>query len=479
MSTLRYGERAGRWVLVATVLGSAVAFIDATVVGIALPRIASDLDADAAALQWTVNGYTLALASLVLVSGSLGDRYGRRRVFLVGVGWFAVASLLCGLAPDAGTLVAARTLQGVGGALLTPGSLAILQASFAPEDRSRAIGAWSGLGGISGAAAPFLGGWILEVSSWRLIFLINLPICAAVIAVGLRHVPESSDPDAARRLDLPGTALGALGLAGLTYGFIAWPESGPTAPAVIVPLVAGVLCLVGFVLVEHRSTHPVVPLHLFRSRAFSATNVVTFLVYAALSGIFFFLAITLQVVAGYSPLASGVASLPVTVLMLLFSARGGALADRIGPRILMAAGPLVCAAGAVLLAPIGAGAPYLTAVLPGVTLLGIGLCLVVAPLTTTALASAEDRHVGVASGVNNAVARAAGLMAVAALPLVAGLGTSLVDPVTLGPAHRVSMLVCAGLMLAGGLLSAATIPPSFEQVRAGVGRDVRGTARTP
>jgi EmrB/QacA subfamily drug resistance transporter len=484
MATLRYGEAAGRWVLLATVLGSGVAFIDATVVGIALPRIAVDLGADAAALQWTVNGYTLTLAALILVAGSLGDRYGRRRVFLVGVGWFAVASLLCGLAPDAGLLVAARTLQGVGGALLTPGSLAILQASFHPDDRSRAIGAWSGLGGIAGAAAPFLGGWILEVSSWRWIFLINLPICAAVLAVGLRHVPESSDPDASPHLDVPGTVLGALGLAGLTYGLTAWPERGAGDAVVLGALTAGVLGLAAFVLVEHRSPHPVVPLAMFRSRALSATNVVTFLVYAALSGVFFFLAITLQVVAGYSPLGAGIASLPATVLMLLLSARGGALGDRIGPRIPMTAGPLVCGAGVLLLAPIGAGEPYVTGVLPGVTLLGLGLCLVVAPLTTTALASAEDRHVGVASGVNNAVARAAGLIAIAALPLLAGLGTSLVDATTLAPAHRTSMLVCAGLMAAGGLLAAATIPSSFAEVRAGAvrtapGGPVAGIRRTP
>ncbi len=470
MATLRYGEAAGRWVLLATVLGSAVAFIDATVVGIALPQIAEDLDADAAALQWTVNGYTLTLASLILLAGSLGDRYGRRRVFLIGVAWFAVASLLCGLAPNPGTLVAARTLQGVGGALLTPGSLAILQASFHPDDRSRAIGAWSGLGGIAGAGAPFLGGWLLAVADWRLIFLINLPICAAVIAIGLRHVPESSDPEASPRLDVPGTVLGSVGLAGLTYGLTAWPERGPGDPVVVGSMAAGVAALVGFLLVERRSPHPVVPLSMFRSRALSATNVVTFVVYAALSGIFFFLVITLQVVAGYTPLAAGIASLPTTVLMLLLSARGGMLADRIGPRIPMTVGPLMCAAGAALLAPVGPDLPYATRVLPGVVVLGLGLSLTVAPLTTTALASAEDRHVGVASGVNNAVARAAGLLAVATLPLVGGLGTSFLDPTTLAPAHRTAMLVCSGLMAAGGLIAALTIPSTFAEVRAGAVR---------
>jgi len=386
-------------------------------------------------------------------------------VFVVGVTWFAVASLLCGLAPNVAVLIAARALQGIGGALLTPGSLSILQSAFAPEDRSRAIGAWSGLGGIAGAAGPFLGGWLIQVASWRLAFGINVPIAAIVVAVALRHVPESSDPEATRRIDVSGALTGALGLGAVTYGFIAWPTRGPTDPVVLAALTAGIAGMIGFVVVEHRSSHPMLPLRIFRSRAFSATNLVTFVVYAAIGGVFFFLVITLQVVAGFSPLAAGISPLPVTVLMLVLSPRSGALAERIGPRIPMSVGPLVCAVGVGLLAGVGPGASYARDVLPGILVFGLGLSLTVAPLTATALASADDRHAGIASGVNNAVARAAGLMAVAVLPLAAGVGSSLIDPVTLGPAHRTSMLICAGLLVAGGLLAALTIPSSLAAVR--------------
>ena len=465
MTLVRYGEKAGRWVLLATVLGSGIAFIDSTVVNIALPHIGTELGANAESLQWTVNGYTLPLAAFILLGGSLGDRFGRRRVFVVGVTWFAVASLLCGVAPNVETLITARALQGVGGALLTPGSLAILQSSFDAEDRSRAIGAWSGLGGIAGAAGPFLGGWIVQVTSWRYVFLINLPLAALVVAVALRHVPESSDPDAAKRLDVSGAGLGALGLAGVTYGFTAWPDRGATDPLVLGSLTAGVVAMAGFLLVEARSPHPMLPLWIFRSRAFSATNLVTFVVYSAIGGVFFFLVLTLQVVVGYSPLAAGLSPLPVTVLLLLLSARSGALAQRIGPRLPMSLGPLICAAGVTLLAGIGPGSTYVSGVLPGVVVFGLGLALTVAPLTATALASADDRHAGIASGVNNAVARAAGLMAVAILPLAAGVGSSLIDPDTLGPANRTSMLICAALLAAGGVLAFATIPSTLAAVR--------------
>lgn len=465
MTLVRYGEPAGRWVLFATVLGSGIAFIDGTVVNIALPQIGRELDADAAALQWTVNGYLLPLAAFILVAGSLGDRFGRRRLFVVGVLWFAVASAVCGLAPNVEVLIAARALQGIGGALLTPGSLAIIQSAFHPDDRARAIGAWSGLGGFAGAAGPFLGGWLVEVASWRTVFLINLPLAALVVAAAARHVPESFDADAAPHVDLAGAALGALGLGAVTYGFIAWPERGASDPLVVGALAGGVAAMVGFVLVERYSRHPMLPLHLFRSRALSATNLATFLIYGAIGGVFFFLVVTLQVVAGWSPLAAGLAPMPVTVLMLLLSARGGALGQRIGPRIPMAVGPVVCAAGTVLLAGIDAETRYVTDVLPGVVLFGLGLCLLVAPLTATALASAEDRHVGVASGVNNAVARAAGLMAIAVLPLASGVGASLVDPARLEPANRTAMLISAALLLAGGLVSALLIPSSFDAVR--------------
>ncbi|MFL5261103.1 MAG: DHA2 family efflux MFS transporter permease subunit [Anaeromyxobacteraceae bacterium] len=458
-TVVRYGTPAGRWVLVATVLGSAMAFIDATVVNIALPRIAASLHADAAGLQWTINGYTLSLASLILLGGSLGDRHGRRRIFGLGVGWFAAASLLCGLAPTIELLVAARVLQGVGGALLTPGALAILEASFHPQDRGRAIGAWSGLGGIAGAAGPFLGGWLVQVASWRLVFLVNVPVAAVIAAVALRHVPETRNPGAARRLDVLGVVTAALGLAGLTYGFTAWPALGPTAPVVLAALALGVAGVLGFVLAERRSAHPMLPLEVFASRAFTAANLVTFAVYAALGGVLFLVVLNLQVVAGFSPLAAGTALLPLTLLMLLLSARAGALAQRIGPRLPMTIGPLVCAGALLLFARVAAGASYARHVLPPVLVLGLGLALTVAPLTATALGALDDRHAGIASGVNNAVARAAGLLAVAVLPLAAGLGRgNLTDPAALAPAYRTAMLLCAGLLLAGSAIAFAGIP---------------------
>lgn len=458
-SLVRYGQPAGRWVLLATVLGSGLAFIDATVVNIALPRIGTSLHADAAGLQWTVNGYTLSLTALILLGGSLGDRFGRRRIFVIGVGWFAAASLVCGLAPNIQALIAARVLQGVGGAMLTPGALAILEASFHPQDRARAIGAWSGLGGIAGALGPFLGGWLVQVATWRLVFLINVPLAAVVAVVALRHVPETRNPGAARRLDVVGVLTGAGGLAGLTYGFTAWPAVGVSSPTVLVALGLGFAGMLGFVLTERRSTHPMLPLEVFASKAFTAANLVTFAVYAALGGVFFLVVLNLQIVAGFAPLAAGTALLPVTVLMLLLSARAGDLAQRIGPRIPMTLGPVVCAGALLLLARIGAHTSYLREVLPAVLLLGLGLSLTVAPLTATALGSLDDRYAGVASGVNNAVARAAGLLAVAVLPLAAGLGTgSLTDAAALAPTYGNAMLLCAGLLLGGAATAFTAIP---------------------
>jgi len=456
---VRYGQPAGRWVLLATVLGAGLAFIDATVVNIALPRIGASLHADAAGLQWTINGYTLSLASLVLLGGSLGDRFGRRRIFVVGVAWFAAASLLCGLSLDVRMLIAARVLQGVGGAMLSPGALAILEASFDPRDRGRAIGAWSGLGGIAGAVGPLLGGWLVQVATWRLVFLVNVPLAAVVALVALRHVPETRDPGAARRLDVAGVLTGAAGLAGLTYGFTAWPSLGYGSPTVLAALGLGVLGVLGFVLAERRSSQPMLPLGVFAVRAFTAVNLVTFAVYAALGGVFFLVVLELQVVAGFSPLAAGTALLPVTALMLLLSARAGALAQRIGPRLPLTIGPCVCAGALLLLARIGAHASYLRDVLPAVALLGLGLSATVAPLTATALGSLDERHAGIASGVNNAVARAAGLLSVAVLPLAAGLGSgSLMDPATLAPTYRTAMLLCAGLLLGGAATAFVGIP---------------------
>jgi EmrB/QacA subfamily drug resistance transporter len=457
---VRYRETAGRWVLLITVLGSGLAFIDATVVNIALPHIGTDFHASAAALQWTVNGYTLTLASFVLLGGSLGDRFGRRRVYLTGVSWFAVASLLCGLAPNIGVLIAARVVQGFGGALLTPGSLAILESTFVADDRARAIGAWSGLGGISGALGPFLGGWIVQAANWRFVFLINVPLAAFVVVAGLRRLPESRDPGATGGVDLPGVVSAAAGLAGLTYGFTAWPSRGATSPSVLLPLVLGAAAMVAFVLIERGVRNPMLPLQVFASRAFTAANLVTFVVYAALGGMIFLVVLNLQIVGGYAPLAAGVAMLPITVLMLLLSARAGALAGRIGPRLPMACGPAVASVGLLLLSRVDAmHRSYAADVLPGVIFVGLGLSLTVAPLTATALGSVDQRHAGIASGVNNAVARAAGLLAVAILPLAAGLGGgSLTVAADLGPMYHRAMLICSVLLLIGAFIAFVSIP---------------------
>ncbi|WP_201931487.1 MFS transporter [Nocardioides donggukensis] len=454
---VRFGSPAGRWILLATILGSGLAGIDATVVNVALPAIGDDLDADFADLQWTVTAYTLTLASFILTGGALGDRMGRRRVFVVGVAWFAVASLLCGLAPTASTLIAARALQGVGAALLTPGSLAIIQASFVPADRARAIGAWSGLGGLATAAGPFLGGWLVEAVSWRWVFFINVPLALVVIVVAHRHVPESRDPFASGRVDLAGAALGATALGGLTYALIQAPEQGLVG-AVLVAGLVGLGAAGLFLAVEARIPHPMLPLGIFGSRQFSAANAFTFVIYAAFSVVLFLLVLHLQVVAGFGPLAAGTALLPITVVMLALSARSGELAARIGPRLPMSLGPVVCAVALLLMLRIGPDASYATAVLPGVVVLGLGFALLVAPLTATALAAADEEHAGLASGVNNAVARAGGLFAIAVLPAVAGLtGADYDVPEVFAAGFRTVLLISVGLLVAGSALAAVAI----------------------
>ncbi len=471
---IRLGTARARWVLGATVGASGLAMLDATTVNVALPAIGADLDAGIAGLQWTVNAYTLSLASLILLSGSLADRYGRRRVFQIGIAWFAVASLLCAAAPTVGALAAARALQGIGGALLTPGSLAILQASFAPGDRARAVGAWSGLGGVAAAIGPLLGGWLVGAGSWRAIFWINLPVAAVVLWITSRHVPESragAPGEVRARFDLPGAVLGASGLGASTWGLIAAGDRG-RSPVVLAAGAAGVVARAGFILVEHRTRAPLVPLELFASRQFSGVNLVTFLVYGGMAGLFFLLVVYLQQVGGYSPLAAGTALLPVTLLMLLLSSRAGALAERIGPRRPMTAGPLVMAAGMVLLARIGPDPSYFIDVLPGTLVFGLGLSATVAPLTTTVLASADPHRSGVASGVNNAVARTASLLAVATLPVAAGLtGEAFRDPGLFAAGFRVAMLISAGLVASGGALAWLTIRDRLRGGRPACDRD--------
>ncbi|MDH6133225.1 EmrB/QacA subfamily drug resistance transporter [Kitasatospora sp. MAA4] len=463
--SLRLASRQGRWVVLAAALGSGMAMLDGTVVNVALPRIGADLGASLASLQWTLNAYLLTLAGLILLGGALGDRYGRRRVFVIGVFWFAAASGLCALAPSVGVLIAARALQGIGGALLTPGSLALLQATFHPDDRSAAVGAWSGLGGVATAVGPFLGGWLVDGPGWRWIFVLNLPVAAVVALVTLRHVPESRDEQATGSFDVSGAALAALALGGVTYALTA--AGGGVSAGVWVAAAAGLLLGWAFVRVERRSPQPMLPLELFDSRLFTVVNLVTLGVYGALSGVFFFLQVQLQTVARFTPLVAGVAFAPVTLLMLLFSARSGRLATRIGPRVPLTAGPLVCAGGVLLMLRIGAGASYWADVLPAALVFGVGLTLLVAPLTATVLGAVDVRRAGIASGVNNAAARAAGLLAVAALPLLAGLsGEQYQHPAAVNSSFRTAMLICAGLLVASGLLAAATVPGSRAPVAA-------------
>ncbi|MDQ1439720.1 MAG: hypothetical protein QOK43_3349 [Acidimicrobiaceae bacterium] len=474
-----FDSTAGRWVVAIAVLGSGLAFLDSTVVNVALPEIGRDLGASTGSLQWILNGYLLSLASLILLGGSLGDRYGRRRIFVLGAGLFTAASLLCAVAPTVELLVAARFLQGIAGAMLTPGSLAMIESSFRSEDRARAIGAWSGLGGVATALGPLLGGYLVDAVSWRAIFLINLPIGVFVVTMAGRHVPETRDPTTAGHLDVRGAALAALGLAGTTWALIEGPGAA-LSPVIVLAAVGGVAALVGFLVVERNSPNPMMPLDIFASRQFSAANLVTFVVYGALSGFFFLLVAFLQISLGYSPIAAGAASMPVTGLMLALSARSGALAQRIGPRIPLTAGPIVIAVGMLLMTRIDPGDAYVTTVLPGVLVFGLGLVLVVAPVTSTVLAAADARHAGVASGINNAVSRVAGLLAVAVLPAVAGLtGGRFYEPAAMAEGFRTAMVVCAVLAAAGGVLAWLTIQSDVLQPTPADTQFSCGVAGTP
>jgi EmrB/QacA subfamily drug resistance transporter len=460
--SVRIATARGKWILLTTVLGSGMVLLGSTVTNVALPRIGDDFDADLAVLQWTVNAYMLTLAGLILLGGSLGDRFGRRRVFLLGVVWFSAASLLCGLAPDTGTLLAARALQGVGGALLTPGSLALIEASFHPDDRPRAVGLWSGFGGIGAALGPFLGGWLVDGPGWRWTFLLNVPLALVCVPVALRHVPESvgsapAGADARRRhgFDVPGAVLGALTLALATY---ALTEARGGGVLVAVAAVGSLAAGVAFIAVERRSPDPMMPLSIFASRQFTSVNLTTVCVYAGLGGFFFLTALQLQIVVGYSALEAGAAMLPNTVLMLLFSSHSGELARRLGPRLPLTVGPLVCAAGMLLMLRVGPGTSYPLDVLPALLVIGAGMALLVAPLTVTLLSSVDDGNAGLASGINNAAARASGLVAVAALPLLIGMGP---DAYRSGAAFDASfdraMPLCAALLGCGALSAFVTL----------------------
>ncbi len=452
---LRMRSAAGRGTLAAAVLASGMVFLDSTVVNVALPTLGRELNASLAQLQWVINGYTLTLAAFVLLGGALGDHFGRRRVFLIGVVWFTLASLVCGLAPNVETLIAARVVQGVGGALLTPGSLALLQSSFREEDRAPAIGAWSGLAGTTTALGPFVGGLLIDQVSWRWIFLINVPLAVLIVWLSAVYVPESRDAAAGRRFDVAGALLGAAALAGVTYGLIAWPDHGLGSLPVLGGLLLGVVGAAGFLLVERaRGPAAMMPLHLFHSRVFSVLNIYTVLVYGAFGGFFFLLVIFLQEVLGYSALLAGLATLPMTLLMLAGSELSGKLAMKLGPRPQLTVGPLCCAAGVLLMREAGPGSDYLTALLPGVLLFGLGLTVFVAPLTATVLAAVEVRFAGVASGVNNTAARAGSLLAVAALPLVVGLsGDEYASPGPLTSAFQSAAMWCAAVLVVAAVLA--------------------------
>ena len=401
-----------------------------------------------------------------MIGGSLGDRFGRRRVFVVGVVAFALASAACALAPTAGALVAARLLQGIGGALMTPGSLAMIQASLRQADRARAIGLWSGLSGVAAAVGPFLGGLLIAVD-WRLIFWINVPLAIVAAFLALRCAPESRDEQSSGSLDLPGAATGALALGASTYALVSAPGQG-VSPAVVGSAVLAVVAAVAFVFRERSTAHPMVPPNLFADRVFTVANLLTLCVYAALGGLFFLLVLQLQVTLGWTPLEAGLATMPMTVLLTLFSGQAGALAQRTGPRLPLTVGPAVAAAGAALLAFVGPGDAYVTGVLPGVLLFGVGLVTIVAPLTAAVMAAAPPSRVGVASGVNNAVARSAGLIAVAALPVLVGLGgQAWSDPVALTQGYRDAALLCAALLAAGSLVALVGLRPQMRVLSPG------------
>jgi EmrB/QacA subfamily drug resistance transporter len=440
----------GRWTIATVIIGSGIAILDGTVVNVAVRTIGDDLGASLSQIQWVLNGYLLTLAALILVGSSLGDRHGRKRVYLIGIASFGVASALCAFAQNPTQLIIFRVLQGVAGALLTPGALALIQSSFRHEDRPAAIGRWAGITGVAAAIGPLVGGFLVEHAGWRWIFAINLPLCLAVLVLS-RHVPESRDEEENAPFDVTGAVLGTVSLGLLTYLLTSWRSL--SGPLVIVTTLVVLATGAAFVVAERRPG-AMAPLELFASRVFTAANMMTFLVYGALGAVLFLLVLQLQVTSGYSALQAGLATLPITAVMLLFSSRAAVLAARTGPRLPMSVGPMLCAAGVLLLAFVDSDASYLVHVFPGMLLFAVGLTSLVSPLTTAVLAAAPDRHAGVASGINNAVARAGSLLAVAALPALVGLsGEDYQHPSALTDGFRHGQWLCALLLVGGGVVS--------------------------
>jgi len=413
------GRAAGHWVLAAAILGSSITFIDGTVVNVALPILQKELDASVSGAQWIVESYALMLAALILVGGSLGDRLGRRRVFTIGVGLFGLASIWCGLAPNLSNLIFARAVQGIGAALLVPGSLALISANFAKERRGRAIGTWSGFTSIAAGAGPVLGGWLVANFSWRWIFFINVPLAAAVLIICWFRVPESRDDEAAGRIDWLGAALVTIGLGGIVFGLIESNSGGFAQTHVIISLAVGIAASIGFVFAEVRAEHPMMPFGLYRSKTFAGANLLTLFLYAALGGIMFFLPFNLIQVQGYSPAAAGASLLPFVITMFLLSRWAGGLVDHYGSKLPLIVGPLIAGAGfALFTLPAAEAGSFWTSFFPAVMVMSFGMCIAVAPLTTTVMGAVEERHAGIASGINNSVSRTASLIAVAVFGVV-------------------------------------------------------------